>query len=120
MEVWSPAYGGVAPPPYGTVKISLTTDNARKTKAWIASFADRALAERLTNYLIRTEKTCLPTFHLPAPVLQATGIPAEVKEVIDFRKVVGELCKSFYLVLETLGFYTNDDKVKRLVSDYYA
>jgi hypothetical protein len=120
MEVWSQSYGEVAPPPYGTVKISLTTDNTRKTRAWIESFKDRELAERLSRYMVKNEKMFISTFHLPAPILQAVGIPEEVKQVIDFRKLVSELCKSFYLVLETLGFYTNDDKITRLVSDYYS
>lgn len=119
MDVWSASYGGVVPPPYDTVKISLTTDNARKTRAWLSTFADQELATRLANYLVKTEKAYISTFHLPIPILQATGIPNEIKQVIDYRKVVSELCKSFYLVLETLGFYTNDDKIKRLVSDYY-
>lgn len=115
-QVFGDKYGQMPDPPYGTYKISVTTDTPTKLKAWLDAMPDRDLAQRMQNYLQRNEKTSITTFNLPAEILISRGIPAEVKAIIDYDKIVVDICKIYYILLETLGYYALGDKVKRLVS----
>lgn len=115
-EVFGPKYGMMENPPYDTLKISTTIDKPSKLKAWLDAMEDRELAARMVNYLARMEKREIGTFNLPKPILEASGIPKEVIDVIDIEGVQTDICKIYYVLLESLGHYSMGDKIKRLVS----
>lgn len=118
-EVFGPSYGMMPDPPYQTLKLSVDLDNATDFRMWLTSVKDRAFAQRLQSWMDRTGKNTMTTFHLPIPILQSKGVPVELVNVIAYRKIVTDICKIYYLVLETLGIYTMEKKIQRLVSDYY-
>lgn len=115
-EVFGPKYGVMPEPPYETSKISVTTDTPSRVKAWLAEMKDRELANRFKTYMERTGKTTITTFNLPKEILQSRGIPSEVRDIIDYEKITIDLCRIYYILLETLGYYALGGKVKRLVS----
>lgn len=116
-EVFGPKYGTMPEPPYETAKISVSTDSSTKLKAWIDSIEDKQLAQRLQAYIVRTGKNGITTFNLPKEILNSKGIPAEITMVIDFRKIKTDICSIFYIILESLGYYAQGDKVNKLVSE---
>lgn len=115
-QVFGDKYGLMPDPPYDTRKISVTTDTPTKLNAWLANMQDQELANRMRSYLQRNEKTSITTFQLPKEILNSRGIPKEVMDIIDYEKIVVDLCRIYYILLETLGYYALGDKVKRLVS----
>jgi hypothetical protein len=115
-EVFGPKYGEMPNPPYDTYKLSVAIDKPAKLKAWLEKMEDRELAQRMVNYLARLEKKEIGTFHFPKEVLQSRGIPKEVLEVIDIENMQMDICRVFYILLETLGYYSMGDKMKRLLS----
>lgn len=117
--VFGPDYGLMDNPPYPTMKISLTTDSTVKMKKWILSMPNRTFAQRLEKYLMENSKTNISTLNIPMQVLSTRGIPTEVVDVIDYRRIVTDIVKIFYLLLECLGFYSMEDKVQHLISDHY-
>lgn len=117
-ECFGQKYGEMPKPPYDTAKVSLIVDNPTSFNFWLNGMQDRDLAERISNYFKRRNKKFLTTLHMPVQILQMKGFPAEIVEIIDYRKIVTDLCNIFYIVLECIGYYTADDKVKRLVSDF--
>jgi len=118
-EVFAPKYGQIALPPYSCIKVSTTLDNPSNLKEWIDKMKDRDLAQRLTEWLIRSNKKVIPTILLPVEVIRGKGIPPELVDIIDARTMVSDLSRIFYLILETLGFFTSNDKNTKLVYDSY-
>jgi hypothetical protein len=54
---------------------------------------------------------------MPREILTSRGIPKEIMDIVDFEKIKVDICKMFYIILETLGYYGLGDKMKRLASN---
>lgn len=116
QEVFAEKYGDMPNPPYNTKKIPVSTDTAAKLRAWIDGIQDVKFKDRLVSYLAKNEKTTIGTFNLPVEIISAKGIPEEIIEIIDFDKLKLDICRIFYIILETLGYYAVGDKTKKLIS----
>lgn len=118
QEVFAPKYGNVAKPPYDAKKISVQLDTPTKLKKWLAEIEDRDLAQRMQNYLARNGKTNLTMLLLPMEKLVNQGIPPEIEQVLDYPKIVVDICATLYIILEALGYHTvGERRVTRLISD---
>jgi hypothetical protein len=115
-EIFGPKYGMMTDPPYDTYKVSVTVDKPSKLKAWLEAMEDKALAERIRNYLGKNEKIGFGTFHMPKEILHSSGIPKEIIEVIDIENIQADICRLFYIVVECIGYYAMGDKMRRLLS----
>lgn len=113
-EVFAPKYNSVELPPYGVIKIPLTTDNPTKLNNWVASIADVDLRNRLSVWLVRNNKRAIGTIYLSMQYVGSYGIPAEIKQVIDFKRIGLELTSQDRMILEVLGYYP---KVGWLISE---
>jgi hypothetical protein len=111
-------YGEVQEPPYNSVKISVDLKSPVKIKAWLEKMEDRDLAEKLTNWLLKSGKKAISTFHVPEQIIQSKGIPKEIKSEIAIRKLITDTVTVFYIVLESLGIYMQNKQMTRLVSDH--
>lgn len=118
-EVFGNKYGIVPEPPYSTIKVSTIIENRTDLKKWLDSIQDPTIKNKIENWISRTGKDSFGTFNLPTQVLKNTGIPIEITGIINYKKIIIDLCSIFYLILETLGVYLYDDKVARLASDFY-
>lgn len=118
-EVFGSKYGVVPEPPYSTIKVSSIIESQTDIKNWVASIQDPSIKDNLENWIKRTGKTAFGTFNLPSQVIKNTGIPIEISSIVNYKKIIIDLCSIFYLILETLGIYLYDDKVARLVSETY-
>jgi len=60
---------------------------------------------------------------LPESIIAVKGIPQEIIEGVNVRKIIFGTLEAFYLVLESLGFFVskpdNNKNITRLLSDYY-
>jgi hypothetical protein len=118
-EVFGPKYGTVVEPPYAAAKVSVDLDSTRTLQTWLSTMDDQELANRMRHWLERHKKVGITTFILPMPVLQVRGIPKEITDAIDLRKLVKNIVSPFYLVLESFGLYMSNDNITRLVSDTF-
>jgi hypothetical protein len=116
QDIWAEKYGAMPNPPYSTFKINVTTNSPAKMAAWLKSLEDRELAERFMKYLSANNKKYVATYNLPVDILVTGGIPPEIVEIIDYEKIVVDICGVFYILLESIGYYALGDKVRRLVS----
>jgi len=117
-EVFAPKYGHVEPPPYSALSFSVVHDTKTKTEKWLNSWEDQEIAERMRKWLAANGKTYVGELLLPEFVILAVGIPVEILPALNIRKLMGRAMSSFYLVLQSLGYHTFDDKQTRLLSDY--
>lgn len=118
-EVFAPKYGYPDDPPYRAVKVSLTTNNKTKLANWVANIKDKQLQERLSNWMMRVGKTSITTVMLPEQIISVHGVPEEILEVADIRKLIFGIVSPFYLILESLGIYMKDKTISKLVVDFY-
>lgn len=118
QDVFAPKYGEVEPPPYSALSFSVDPDTKGKTERWLASWDDRAMADRMTRWMQENQKVYVGELLLPEFVILAVGIPEEILPVLSVRKLIGRAMSSFYLALQSLGYHLFDDKQSRLVSDY--
>ena len=80
---------------------------------------DKEMAERMRAWFTAKGKTNIPSLMLPLEYVRASGLPPEIVEAVDMRKIVADLTNIFYIILETLGVYMKNRKNTVLVSDYY-
>lgn len=118
-EVFGQKYGVVPEPPYSTIKVSSIIENQTDLNKWLSTMQDPNIKANIENWIKRTGKSSFGTFNLPTTVLKNTGIPIEIASIINYKKIIIDLCSIFYLILETLGIYLYDDKVARLASEFY-
>lgn len=114
-QVFLPKYGPVEAPAYSVIKIPTTMENPTSLKNWVASIADDSLRDRLVAWLAKHRKTVLPTIYLSSQYVRSYGIPAEIKSVINVKKVTLDLTMTDRMILETLGYYP---KVDWLISEH--
>lgn len=121
QKVFAPKYGDAPPPPYQAMKLSLDMQNASAVRKWVESIEDKALAERLRNWLTANNKSgAITSLLLPEQNLEANGMPKELISQLDMRRATLDVSKIFYLILETLGYYATNEKLSHLCCDYYG
>lgn len=117
QEVFAPKYGQAPEPPYVAIKVSIDADNPTKLRAWLDSFEDRQVAERMENWLKSNFKKNVTQLLLPEPVLAMSGIPKDIVGGIEIRGLLAQTMEAFYLILESLGYFCKNDNLTQLVSD---
>lgn len=119
QEVFAPKYGTISPPIFTCIKVSTILDTPRATKEWLTNMKDKELAQRIQNWLIRNDRKVYPTMFISDEITNVLGIPPEILEAVDTRRMVRDLVNIYYIILESLGFFIPTDKKVRLVSDLY-
>lgn len=118
-EVFSPKYGEIEPPPYDIINVSTTLNNQNVLEQYLQSMEDQELSNRLRQFLEKHDRKNLNTIQIPVTALASSGMPKEIAGIINARGIVINLCKIFYLILETLGLNILNKKSTTLVSDFY-
>lgn len=116
-EVFAPKYGEAPEPPYSAVKVSIDIKNKTAMQEWLDKIEDRELATRLMNWIKANNKNAITSILLPRPVVDVTGLPEEIIQAMNIRKLIYSTVKPFYILLESLGVYMTNNNITRLVSD---
>lgn len=119
-EVFAPKYGNSTEPPYSVIKVPLEIGNKTEMLDWLKRIPDQQVSQRLAAWMLSKGKDKMSTLLLPSSLLGKAGMPDEVMDAINVRKLTYEILESFYLILESLGIYQIDEKFIRLVSDIYT
>lgn len=115
-EVFGPKYGTIIEPPYIAITVKLQIANKTDMAAWLETW-DPEMAQRMRDWMARYGKDVVKTLYLPADLIQSIKIPNEVMSVMNIRGTIKNLMKSFYLILESLGYFIINDDATRLVFD---
>ena len=119
QEVFAETYGHAPAPPYVAVKVPVDLERKADVAAWLKSMktTNPAVADRMTAWMERTNKTTMAVMMLPEQVLAFGGIPIEIVDVVDIRPLIIQTVESFYLILESIGIFMKNKDQTRLVSD---
>lgn len=113
--VFAPKTAAIETFPYQAIKISTTLTSKKKLEDWLVSL-DPITQGNMRQWVKNNNKKDIPMIMLPVDVIRSHAIPHELARIIDYRYIVKEICKIFYTILGTIGFYVKD---KFMVSDYY-
>ena len=112
-------YGSPGEPAYDVVKLAVNLNTKTEVKRWLENMKDRELAGRLQQWFDKTGKTYIQIL-LPEAIVSQTGIPKEILDVVNYRRIVFSSVEPYYHILEALGVPLIDDNRTILVSDYYS
>lgn len=118
-DVFSHHCGAVPPLPYTCVKVSLVASNRTEVEAWCDRMGNDMLGSRLKAWLLENRKKDVNTLMIPFTAVEENGIPKEIVAGLDIRKIIANTMGSFYLILESLGFFIQDKNNTILISDLY-
>ena len=116
-EVFAHKYGHAPAPPYPAVKVSLETKTRRALDGWLSEIADEKISGRMRVWLEKNKKQAIGSLLLPREVVTVTGIPEEIVQGMNIRKLIYGTVKPYYILLESLGIYMINDNLTRLISD---
>ena len=105
LTVLAPKYGHIEEPPYSVIKIPTTLNNKTSLARWVSSIEDKDLASRLQGYLVKLNKTSLPTIYISIEYAQAFGVPEEIKPIIDTKRIILDLSNINRMILESIGYF---------------
>ncbi|MNY08570.1 hypothetical protein D3C86_1414320 [compost metagenome] len=118
QEVFAPKYGESVAPPYPCVKITSELSNKTKTQEWLAGMEDQELAKRMAAWMIKWNRKEITTFYLPTMVIKNGGLPIELQEAANVRKLAYQINSGFYRILESTGLHLVDRNNYRLIYDF--
>jgi hypothetical protein len=118
-ECMAPKYGSYGEPPYQVLRVATRLTNPSLTAEWLKEMKDREMAERIAKWMVKHGKKELPSLQIPVAVTMVHEMPEEVQTAMNARKIVADLSKVFYLVMETLGIHVMTKHQTKLMSDIY-
>lgn len=102
--------------PYQAIKVSVTIDTKKRMESWLSTL-DQIARENMKEWIKQTGRQELSMIMLPIDVINSHSIPDDIAKIIDYRKIIKEICKILYTILETIGFYVKNEFI---VSDYFT
>lgn len=118
QEVFAPKYGLSVEPPYPCVKVSTELVNKTSLKTWLAEIEDKDLAGRMAAWLDKYKRSDLKTILLPTQAIRGKGLPIEIQDAANVRKLAYQINSGYYRILESLGLFIVDRNNHRLVYDF--
>lgn len=118
QDVFGPKYGMSVEPPIPVVKVSLDITSKSGLAEWLESIEDKPLAGRLDTWLKKYNRKDMKTMYLPYQVIRNCGMPVEIADAANLKKVTYDTCSGFYLVLEACGLFIVDRNYHRLAYEF--
>lgn len=116
QNAFSDKYGQAPEPTYQAIKIKTNIENKTAWSKFIFNIEDEKMAKALED-VYQEYGSVIKTFYLPKETVEVNGIPTEIMNSMNIRVMVANIMKSFYLILESLGFMILDKKFTRILSD---
>lgn len=120
-EVFAPKYGFHEEPPYAVVRLSGSHNSPADTQEWLESLDVKHpdTAKRVRAWMKKYDKKKLGSFMIPKQFTDVNGVPDELMDAINVRKLTADITSIFYLMLKNVVYYGLDKKMHMLISDRY-
>lgn len=107
-KVFAPKYGTIPEPPYDSLKIPTIIKSQTNWKTFLAGIKDRDLHDRLVAFCEDHNKKIIKTFYISVDYVEASGIPEEILDIIDYKRIILDLTNVRRMLLDTLGNIQRD------------
>lgn len=115
--VFAPKYGNAPPPPYAASSVSVNLSNKTKIQEWCDKVVDPDIKRRMLKWMTDNNKKGMRNLLIPRSIVEQHGMPEEIIQAMNLRKLIYTTTKQYYFLLEALGMYMVNDNLTRLVSD---
>ena len=83
-------------------------------KAWFDQLANaggkqQEIGAAIASWFQVNGKVTMTSFPIPAEICNMGGVPEELKMIMDAKKIILTLTKSYRNVLESLGYFPKED-----------
>lgn len=116
--VFAPKYGASIAPPYPAVKVTTELVNKTAMREWLEAIEDKELAIRMGDWLDKYNRKDLKTIYLPTLAIKGRGLPLEIQDAANVRKLAFQINTGFYRILESTGLNIVDRNHHRLVHEF--
>lgn len=117
-DVFGEKYGFAPEPPYDIVKIVTGVDTKARMETWLATWEDQHLADKYRNWMNEhNDSKPIKTFYIPQAIAQSKGIPSELYNVMEPRKLVYTIVAPYYVFMEVFHVFMRDKNIAKLISD---
>ena len=111
-EFWTEIFGKkhdfMVTTPYRAVKIPADLGNKTKLTNWVKNI-DPEYGVPLQKWLTKFKRKDLNTIYIPVDYTVAYGLPDVLKDVMNKKRLVMDLCRMIYISMEALAFYRKKD-----------
>lgn len=111
-------YGNAETPPFSAVTIPLKLTNASATNSWLNSLEDKEFASNFAEWMTDHKITSLTQLHIPIAFCQNHGVPPELIPILDVKRVVLALTRSFRNIVESHGLFPKSETM--LTEQFYS
>ena len=108
-ECFAPTYAPSAPPPYQAVRLPLDLPNKTAVLNWLGNNPNPEFAKRMLKWMTDNNKTVIGSLPIPMEHCTSHGVPAELVSILDTRKIVLALTKSYRNILGSMGYFSKRD-----------
>ncbi len=109
--VFADKYGNAGEPTYGVIKVPTKLSSKRLLDEYIQSIEDPNIRSKMQSFITTYNKDKLGTFRPPASIVGQSGLPKEIIDAIDIKRIILDNCNLLYTVLESIGFYRKPSKL---------
>lgn len=119
--VFSGKYGSAEGRTIRTLKIPVTNAKPADTKKWMESIKDASIRNGLETFIKRFRKDKFTFMIVPDNIISSSGIPEEIRMIVDKESLFSGSLSGFYLILEALNIFLKDEDFSEnsFVSDFY-
>jgi len=109
QDIFAEDYGDAPEPTYMAIKVPTIIETKNDMKQFLDSLDER-YREKYEKALRKYNKDTIKTYKLPLIITYNKGIPKELHNIINTKRVIQDNCKVLYIILETIGFYVKEDE----------
>lgn len=111
MDVFSEQFGIPNNPPYAVYRLPLSFSNKTGWLEFINHIEDKSpdIARKLMMFCSKYKKEAIKTLLVPKSIADGKGVPFVVKDFVDIKKIILQSLRSFYYILQTVGYYKKPD-----------
>ena len=109
QDIFAEDYGDAPEPTYMAIKVPTTIETKNDMKNFLNTLDER-YREKYEEALRKYNKDTIKTYKLPLIITYNKGIPKELHNIINTKRVIQDNCKVLYIILETIGFYVKEDE----------
>ena len=108
-EVFSLKYGKAPDPEYMAVKLPTLLDSKKDMSNFLDSIEDENIERSLRLLMGKAKKDKITVFRLPLIIVYNKGLPIELLDIINYKRVIRDNVNHLYILLESIGYYVKKD-----------
>lgn len=110
-DVFSKKYGSPGEPTYMVIKIPTIIKSKKVLREFIDSIKDPEIKENMQTFVNRYKREAMGTFRPPLSIVGGSGIPEEIVDFIDYKRIITDSLNVAYTALEGVGAYRKPGRI---------